>query len=61
MLYDYRYKNKKYLFLCDRDIIKKAFKNCIISIKNMKNVYIGIEELYKNYTEVYDYFIKMKL
>ena len=36
MLYDYRYKNKKDFFLCDRDIIKKAFKNCIKSIKNMK-------------------------
>jgi hypothetical protein len=29
--------------------------------EDMKNVYNGIEELYKNYKEVYDYFIKMKL
>jgi chromosome segregation ATPase len=29
--------------------------------EDMKNVYTGIEELYKNYKEVYDYFIKMKL
>jgi hypothetical protein len=28
---------------------------------DMKNIYTGIEELYKNYKEVYDYFIKMKL
>jgi len=41
MLYDYRYKNKKDFFLCDRDIIKKAFKNCIKSIKNMKNTQKG--------------------
>jgi prophage antirepressor-like protein len=41
MLYDYRYKNKKDFFLCDRDIIKKAFKNCIKSIKNMKETQKG--------------------
>ena len=42
MLYDYRYKNKKDFFLCDdRDIIKKAFKNCIKSIKNMKDTQKG--------------------
>ena len=41
MLYDYRYKNKKDFFLCDRDIIKKAFKNCIKSIKNMKDIQKG--------------------
>ena len=29
--------------------------------EDMKNVYTGIEELYKNYKEVYDYFIKIKL
>ena len=27
--------------------------------EDMKNVYTGIEELYKNYKEVYDYFIKI--
>ena len=27
--------------MCDRDIIKKAFKNCIKSIKNMKNTQKG--------------------
>ena len=41
MLYDYRYKNKKDFFLCDRDIIKKAFKNCIKSIKNMTETQKG--------------------
>jgi prophage antirepressor-like protein len=41
MLYDYRYKNKKDFFLCDRDIVKKAFKNCIRSIKNMKKIQKG--------------------
>jgi prophage antirepressor-like protein len=41
MLYDYRYKNKKDFFLCNRDIIKKAFKNCIKSIKNMKDIQKG--------------------
>jgi hypothetical protein len=41
MLYDYRYKNNKDFFLCDRDIIKKAFKNCIKSIKNMKETQKG--------------------
>jgi prophage antirepressor-like protein len=48
MLYDYRYKNKKDFFLCDRDIIKKAFKNCIKSIKNMKDIQKGggINEIY---------------
>jgi chromosome segregation ATPase len=28
---------------------------------DMKHVYIGIDELYNHYQEVYDYFIKMKL
>jgi hypothetical protein len=28
---------------------------------DMKNIYIGIEELYNHYQEVYDYFIKIKL
>ena len=41
MLYEYRYKNKKDFFLCNRDIIKKAFKNCIKSIKNMKYIQKG--------------------
>ena len=47
MLYDYRYKNKKDFFLCDRDIIKKAFKNCKKSIKNMNQTggYNNIVEL----------------
>ena len=45
MLYDYRYKNKKDFFLCDRDIIKKAFKNCKKSIKNMNQKGGGINEI----------------
>lgn len=35
MLYDYRYKNKKDFYLCNKSFIAKAFKNCIKSIKNM--------------------------
>jgi prophage antirepressor-like protein len=35
MLYDYRYKNKKDFFVCKKSTIKKAFKNCLRSIKNM--------------------------
>jgi hypothetical protein len=38
MLYDYRYKNKKDFYLCEIDIIKKAFKNCTKSIKNMNQL-----------------------
>jgi prophage antirepressor-like protein len=45
MLYDYRYKNKKDFFLCDRDIIRKAFKNCKKSIKNMNQIGGDINEL----------------
>ena len=57
MLYDYRYKNKKDFFLCDRDIIKKAFKNCIKSIKNMKETQKGggnneIDNLKNNLTKL---------
>jgi prophage antirepressor-like protein len=35
MLYDYRYKNKKDFFMCELRVIKKAFRNCLKSIKNM--------------------------
>ena len=35
MLYDYRYKNRKDFYICKLSEIKKAFKNCIKSIKNM--------------------------
>jgi hypothetical protein len=35
MLYDYRYKNKKDFYVCKQSVIKKAFKNCLRSIKNM--------------------------
>jgi prophage antirepressor-like protein len=45
MLYDYRYKNKKDFFLCDKNIIKKAFKNCIRSIKNMNQKGGGLSEI----------------
>ena len=48
-------KNKKDFFLCDRDIIKKAFKNCKKSIKNMnqKGGYNNIVEL-KNKINILD-------
>lgn len=45
MLYDYRYKNKKDFFLCDRNIIKKAFKNCKKSITNMNQTGGGMNEI----------------
>lgn len=45
MLYDYRYKNKKDFFLCDKDIIKKAFKNCKNSIKNMNQKGGGLNKI----------------
>ncbi len=35
MLYDYKYKDRKDFFICKKSIIKKAFSNCIKSIKNM--------------------------
>ena len=35
MLYDYRYKDRKDFFICKLSVIKKAFKNCLKSIKNM--------------------------
>jgi prophage antirepressor-like protein len=35
MLYDYKYKNRKDFFICKKSIIKKAFTNCINSIKDM--------------------------
>jgi hypothetical protein len=35
LLYEYRYKNKKDFYICNLDIIKKAFKKCISSIKKM--------------------------
>jgi len=37
MLYKYRYKNKKDIFNCSIDIIKKAFKKCLNSIKCIEN------------------------
>ena len=45
MLYDYRYKNKKDFFICDLDIIKKAFRNCKRSIKNMNQSGGGLSEI----------------
>lgn len=41
MLYNYRYKNKKDYYICKLNVIEKAFKNCIKSIKNMSNVQQG--------------------
>jgi len=37
MLYDYRYKNKKDFYICDKKTIEKAFIVCTKSIKKMKN------------------------
>lgn len=45
MLYDYRYKNKKDFYLCDLDIIKKAFKNCKKSINNMNQKGGGLSDI----------------
>ena len=36
MLYEYRYKNKKDFFVCSEKYIKRAFSNCLRSLKNMK-------------------------
>jgi len=47
MLYDYRYKNKKDFYLCDLSIIKKAFRNCKRSIKNMNQKGGGINDIDK--------------
>ena len=41
MLYDYRYKNKKDFFVCKQSVIKKAFKYCLRSIKNMNQKGVG--------------------
>lgn len=35
LLYDYRYKNKKDFFICNFDIVKKAFKKCSKNIDEM--------------------------
>jgi prophage antirepressor-like protein len=35
MLYDYRYKDRKDFFICNLNKIKKAFNNCVKSMKNM--------------------------
>jgi len=43
MLYDHRYKNKKDFFICDLNIIKKAFRNCKKSIKNMNQTGGGLD------------------
>ena len=45
MLYDYRYKNKKDFYLCDLNIIKKAFRNCKRSINNMNQKGGGLSEI----------------
>ena len=45
MLYDYRYKNKKDFYICKLSVIKKAFNNCIKSIKNMNQTGGGINEI----------------
>jgi len=47
MLYDYRYKNKKDFYLCNLNIIKKAFKNCKKSITNMNQKGGGINDINK--------------
>ena len=45
MLYEYRYKNRKDFYICKLSVIKKAFNNCIKSIKNMNQVGGGINEI----------------
>jgi prophage antirepressor-like protein len=45
MLYDYRYKDRKDFYICKLSIIKKAFNNCIKSIKNMNQKGGGINEI----------------
>lgn len=42
MLYEYRYKDRKDFFICKLSVIKKAFKNCLKSIKNMGQIGGGL-------------------
>lgn len=48
MLYDYKYKNRKDFFICKKSIIKKAFTNCINSIKNMNQTGGGDSDMIIN-------------
>ena len=52
MLYDYRYKNKKDFYICKLSVIKKAFNNCIKSIKNMNQKGGGINEIELYYNNI---------
>ncbi len=58
LLYDYRYKNRKDFFKCSLNKVKKAFTECIDSIKCIKNQNGGdnyIVSYYENkLKEVYD-------
>ena len=45
MLYDYRYKDRKDFYICNLSVIRKAFNNCIKSIKNMNQTGGGINEI----------------
>ena len=38
MLYNYRYKNKKDFFVCNLAVIKKAFKSCLNTLKDMNTI-----------------------
>jgi prophage antirepressor-like protein len=37
MLYNYRYKDNKDFFVCSLAVIKRAFKNCVTSLKSMND------------------------
>ena len=52
MLYDYRYKNRKDFYICKLSEIKKAFTNCIKSIKNMNHQKGGSNSLVKSSKDI---------
>ena len=45
MLFEYRYKDRKDFYICKLSVIRKAFNNCIKSIKNMNQLGGGINEI----------------
>ncbi len=52
MLYDYRYKNRKDFYICKLSEIKKAFTNCIKSIKNMNHQKGGSNSLIQSSKDI---------
>ena len=52
MLYDYRYKNRKDFYICKLSEIKKAFTNCIKSIKNMNHQTGGSNSLVQSSKDI---------